>query len=104
MMTTKKKSGSDWNSIDEHAGETTRAAMTASGTAAQPGESKEQWSANRDERMEPHDRKDFLDLTRLIRSIQRAEGNLDCFRQKDDCEWLDCAWRRYCIDGSKPQG
>jgi hypothetical protein len=104
MMTIKSKSGSRWNTIDEQAGGTTRAATTASGSATQPGESQEQRSASLDERMEPRDRKDFLDLTRLIRSIQAAEGNLDCFRRKDDCEWLDCAWRRYCLDGSKPQG
>lgn len=41
--------------------------------------------------------KDFLDVTRLIRSIQRAEGNIDCFRMaQSHCDQLDCNWRTYC--------
>jgi hypothetical protein len=47
-------------------------------------------------------KKDFFDLTKLIRSIQRAEGNPDCFgRAQGYCDRLDCAWRQYCLD--KPQ-
>ena len=43
-------------------------------------------------------KKDFFDLTNLIRSIQRAEGNPDCFaRAQGHCDRLDCAWRRYCL-------
>ena len=43
-------------------------------------------------------KKDFVDLTRLIRSIQRREGNPDCFLTgKEDCSQLDCAWREYCL-------
>ncbi len=43
--------------------------------------------------------KDFLDLTNLIRSIQRAEGNYDCFRRAQDrCDQFDCAWRPYCLE------
>ena len=42
---------------------------------------------------------DFFDLTNLIRSIQRAEGNPDCFgRAQDHCDRLDCAWRQYCLE------
>ncbi|MFP4086673.1 MAG: hypothetical protein ACLFUL_07755 [Desulfobacteraceae bacterium] len=45
---------------------------------------------------------DFLDITALIRSIQRAEGNPDCFmRGYGDCDRTDCAWRPYCM-GHKP--
>ncbi len=41
---------------------------------------------------------DFLDITALIRSIQRVEGNPDCFlKGGDDCAQLDCAWRLYCL-------
>jgi hypothetical protein len=44
-------------------------------------------------------RKDFLDTTALIRSIQRAEGNPDCFRQpQGGCDQLDCTWRNYCLE------
>lgn len=44
-------------------------------------------------------KKDFSDLTALIRSIQRAEGNLDCFgRPPDDCDQFNCKWRRYCLE------
>ena len=44
-------------------------------------------------------KKDFLDPTALIRSIQRAEGNPDCFRKAEgNCDQLDCAWRKYCLE------
>ena len=44
-------------------------------------------------------RKDFLDTTALIRSIQRAEGNPDCFRQaQGDCDQFACTWRKYCLE------
>ena len=47
-------------------------------------------------------KKNFLDVTELIRSIQRAEGNPDCFRRaKGYCDQLGCAWRLYCLE--KPQ-
>jgi len=48
--------------------------------------------------------KDFLDTTNLVRSIQRAEGNPDCFRKAENyCDRLDCSWRPYCLreDGSR---
>lgn len=42
---------------------------------------------------------DFFDLTNLIRSVQRAEGNPDCFGGgQGHCDRLDCAWRRYCLE------
>jgi len=38
------------------------------------------------------------DITRLIRSVQRIEGNPDCFGKADgNCDRLDCAWREYCL-------
>ena len=44
-------------------------------------------------------RKDFLDLTALVRSIQYAEGLADCFRQlQGSCDQWDCTWRKYCLD------
>ena len=47
----------------------------------------------------PLPKKDFLDTTALIRSIQRAEGNPDCFRRGQvDCEQIDCTWRKYCLE------
>ena len=40
----------------------------------------------------------FLDMTALIRSIQRSEGNPDCFgKAEGDCDKTDCAWREYCL-------
>jgi hypothetical protein len=40
----------------------------------------------------------FPDLTHFIRSIQRIEGNPDCFGKADGgCERLDCCWREYCL-------
>jgi len=44
-------------------------------------------------------RKEFLDLTALVRSIQYAEGLSDCFRRSQgSCDQVDCAWRKYCLD------
>ncbi len=43
----------------------------------------------------------FLDITALVRSLQRSEGNIDCFRTGNaDCDMLDCAWRMYCLTKS----
>jgi len=47
----------------------------------------------------PIPRKDFLDTTALIRSIQRAEGNPDCFRRAQvGCDQFNCIWRKYCLE------
>jgi hypothetical protein len=44
-------------------------------------------------------RKDFLDLTALVRSVQRADGLPDCFRQvQGSCDQVDCTWRTYCLE------
>ena len=46
------------------------------------------------------EKKSFLDITTLVRSIQRAEGNVDCFRTGQvSCDHFDCAWRPYCLEG-----
>ena len=51
--------------------------------------------------MERGQKKHFLDMTALIRSIQRAEGNIDCFqRERVNCDQVDCAWRSYCLEGN----
>ena len=43
--------------------------------------------------------KNYLDLTVLVRSIQRAEENETCFRSGlQDCDQLKCAWRPYCLE------
>jgi hypothetical protein len=43
--------------------------------------------------------RDYLDVTRLIRCIQQAEGNPDCFRRIiDDCQEIECCWRPYCVE------
>ncbi|MET0012114.1 MAG: SAP domain-containing protein [Sedimenticola sp.] len=41
----------------------------------------------------------------LIRAIQRAEGNTDCYRTSvaDNCEQIACLWRKDCLEGkTKP--
>jgi hypothetical protein len=44
----------------------------------------------------------FLDITSLVRSVQRAEGNPDCFRRsKGSCDRMDCKWRKYCLEHQK---
>jgi hypothetical protein len=41
---------------------------------------------------------DYVDLVNLIRSIQRAEGNLDCYRTgRQQCERMNCVWRDHCL-------
>ncbi len=48
-------------------------------------------------------KKNFLNITELIRSIQRAEGNVDCFRRSDGfCDRSDCAWFSYCLETQQP--
>lgn len=43
-------------------------------------------------------KKNFLDIATLIRSIQRAEGQRDCFRVgMVDCDRMDCEWRAFCL-------
>ena len=44
-----------------------------------------------------------VDVTAMIRSLQRTEGVADCFRRGlTECELPDCAWRKYCL--SKQDG
>lgn len=51
-------------------------------------------------RAKPSEKKvNHLDITALIRSLQRAEGHLDCFQQeKADCDEHQCTWRAYCLN------
>ena len=45
------------------------------------------------------ERENLPDIIHLIRSIQRVEGDPDCFRRiKKDCDKIDCCWREYCIE------
>jgi hypothetical protein len=40
----------------------------------------------------------YVDLVKLIRSIQRAEGNIDCYRRGVEfCDRMDCVWRDHCF-------
>ena len=40
----------------------------------------------------------LVDIVVLIRSVQRAEGNPDCFRKSEGyCDRQDCEWRRFCL-------
>jgi len=44
-------------------------------------------------------KKSFLDIAKLIRSIQRAEGNPDCFQKGIvDCDQFGCKWRSFCLE------
>ncbi|MFC1896204.1 hypothetical protein ACFL0Q_06030 [Thermodesulfobacteriota bacterium] len=46
-------------------------------------------------------RRDYVDTTHLVRSVQRTEGNFDCFGTAGGhCDQLDCAWRAFCLDKS----
>ncbi|RJP85110.1 MAG: hypothetical protein C4518_17275 [Desulfobacteraceae bacterium] len=38
------------------------------------------------------------DMTRFIQSIQRLEGDTDCFgKDTGACNRTDCLWREYCL-------
>lgn len=44
-------------------------------------------------------RLNYLDLTELVRSVQRSDGHADCFRRGFcDCDQLDCPWRAQCFN------
>jgi hypothetical protein len=44
----------------------------------------------------------FVDITAMIRSLQRSEGSNDCFRRGIcDCDQLDCSWRQYCLSSKE---
>ena len=39
------------------------------------------------------------DLKHLIQSVQRLEGNPDCYGKADKkCDRMDCSWREYCLE------
>ena len=47
-------------------------------------------------------KRNFVDITVLIRSIQLAEGNRDCFRRAEGyCDQMTCGWRTYCLENQK---
>jgi hypothetical protein len=49
--------------------------------------------------MRPQTKRDFVNVAELIRSIQRTEGNPDCFQTaRGYCDRSDCTWRSYCLD------
>lgn len=47
-----------------------------------------------------------LKKTDLVRTIQRHEGNVDCFRTKRaaGCSEIGCLWRKDCIEVPKDKG
>ena len=43
-------------------------------------------------------KEDYCDRAKLIRDIQKEEGNPQCFgKANGHCDRLDCAWRAYCL-------
>jgi hypothetical protein len=41
----------------------------------------------------------YVDITAMIRSLQRTEGLTDCFRRGlAGCEHRECSWRQYCVE------
>ncbi len=41
---------------------------------------------------------DYVDLINLVRSVQRAEGNIDCYRRgRQQCDRMNCVWRDHCL-------
>lgn len=47
----------------------------------------------------------YVDLVNLVRSIQRAEGNPDCYRRgRQQCDRPICVWRDHCLEPSPAGG
>ncbi len=45
----------------------------------------------------------YVDLVNLVRSVQRAEGNIDCYRRgRQQCDRMNCVWRDHCLKA--PEG
>ena len=45
----------------------------------------------------------YVDLVNLVRSIQRVEGNSDCYhRGRQQCDRMSCVWRAHCLKA--PEG
>jgi hypothetical protein len=44
-----------------------------------------------------------LSKIEMVREIQRAEGNFDCFgtANNSDCDQFDCLWRKDCFNTSR---
>jgi len=56
-------------------------------------------------RQAPGSDDNFFDIKALIRSVQRQEGNPDCFgTAKDYCDRKDCCWRTYCMKSYQESG
>ena len=50
-------------------------------------------------------KENFIDIQKLVRSIQRAEGNPDCFqRGQEVCDQLECIWRTLCLKDQEDSG
>jgi hypothetical protein len=46
--------------------------------------------------------KRYVNITAMIRSLQRTEGVVDCFRREiTNCAQPECAWRQYCLGSEK---
>jgi hypothetical protein len=47
-------------------------------------------------------RPEYMYKIELIRSIQLAEGNFDCFATAKEgrCDQLDCRWREDCFESA----
>jgi hypothetical protein len=44
------------------------------------------------------DDEDYCDRTKLIRDLQQAKGEPQCFGKENGyCERQDCEWRAYCL-------
>jgi hypothetical protein len=48
---------------------------------------------------------DPLDVTELVRSLQRREGNQGYFRKAEGpCDREDCFWRPWCLKSTEDPG
>ncbi len=97
MTTTKRETVPGQNANDRELRVPERAQATCCSSPARPGVSNERSSTSSLERVEWPGKPNHLDLAKLIRSLQRAEGNVDCFQRMTVCDQLECAWRSYCL-------
>ncbi len=48
--------------------------------------------------MKTREKNRHVDIIAMVRSLQRTEGQSDCFRRGiSECDELKCTWRQYCL-------
>lgn len=56
-------------------------------------------NSDSDSDFDPETQHNYIDIRALIRSVQRAKGHQECFRNgHSKCDQTVCTWRHLCLD------